>query len=147
MNLKELKIGNCFDANGEIFLCLSQGSFPEIDIPEEIRIVMSKVNKWKLVHATLLNRKDNQPFSHCWIEGDEIFVFDFTSGIHPSDMASYRNEYYAMQKIPIKDYPEDWKNIEDQAYLFKYSRKDVRRVIARLGDNMSWGPWDFEVTR
>ena len=142
------KIGDCFEENGKAFLFrLSQGKLPEDELPDEIKTVMSKIKRWKLVHANLIYQKDNKPFSHCWVEGDNLFAFDLTSGAHPSMLANYRDEFYNISRIPASKYPKDWKGLEDQTYLFKYDVKDVKAVLAKLGENMHWGPWDFECVR
>ena len=139
--MKATKLADCFEENGRTFLNLTQGKLPEVKLTVEIKTAISKVKVWKLVHANMLYKKDNQPFSHCWIEGDDFFTFDFTTGAHPDLLATYKEDYYKLGKIPYEDFKEDWKGLEDQAHLFKYNIKDAIAVFKR---NMSWGPWDFK---
>ena len=143
--MNKTKLGDCFEANCRAFLFrIAQGKLPEADLSVEVRAVISKIKVWKLVHANLLYKENNKPFSHCWIEGDNFFTFDFTPGAHLSMIVNYREDFYTISKIPDEEFLEDWAGIEDRAHLFKYSFKDAAEILSALGDDMDWGPWDFE---
>ena len=143
--MNKTKLSDCFEANCRAFLFrLAQGKLPELDLTVEVRALILKIKVWKLVHANLLCKENNKPFSHCWIEGDNYFTFDFTPGTHPSMVVNYREDFYAMSKIPDEEFLEDWKEAEDRAHLFRYSFKDAAEILSASGDNMHYGPWDFE---
>ena len=143
--MREDKLGDCFEANCRAFLFrLAQGKLPEMDLTVEVRAVIAKIKVWKLVHANLLYKEDNKPFSHCWIEGDNFFAFDFTPGAHPSMIVNYREDFYSMSKIPDEEFLSDWSGIEEKSHLFRYSFKDAAEILSAQGDNIDWGPWDFD---
>ena len=87
--MNETKLGDCFEANCRAFLFrIAQGKLPELDLSVEVRAVISKIKVWKLVHANLIHKETNKPFSHCWIEGDNFFVFDFSLNHFPNFFSS-----------------------------------------------------------
>ena len=143
--MNDIKLSDCFEANCRTFLFrIAQGKLPELDLSVEVRALISKIKVWKLVHANLIHRESGKPFSHCWIEGDNFFAFDFTPGAHQSSIINYREDFYEMSRIPDEEFLEDWNGIEEKAHLFRYSFKDAAEILSAQGDNVFWGPWDFE---
>ena len=143
--MNDNKIGDCFEANCRAFLFkIAQGKLPEIDLTVEVKAIITKVKVWKLVHANILRKDDNKIFSHCWIEGDNYFTFDFTPGAHPSMIINYREDFYEISKIPDEEFIEDWHGSEEKAHLFRYTFKEAAEILSAQGDSVDWGPWDFE---
>lgn len=143
--MNDTKLGDCFEANCRAFLFkLAQGNLPDMELTVEVRAILTKIKVWKLVHANLLHKESNKPFSHCWIEGDNFFVFDFTPGAHPSMIINYREDFYEMSKIPDEEFLDDWIGSEEKAHLFRYSFKEAAEILSAQGDSIHWGPWDFD---
>ena len=143
--MNDTKLGDCFEANCRAFLFkLAQGNLPDMELTVEVRAILTKIKVWKLVHANLLHKESNKSFSHCWIEGDNFFVFDFTPGAHPSMIINYREDFYEMSKIPDEEFLDDWIGSEEKAHLFRYSFKEAAEILSAQGDNIHWGPWDFD---
>ena len=55
----------------------------------------------------------------------------------------YKAEYYWKLYIPPKEFPQEWKGIEDKYHRFEYTFDDVNKKVDELKANMHWGSWDF----
>ena len=146
------KLGDCFEANGRAFYFHIQNSeFSKIEfkdiLKEQTLNLMSTIKEWRLIHSQVLYEEDKHPFSHCWIEGDDKYVFDFTTDPPYSKVLHLKTKYYWRFFIPPLENPKEWRDIENKYQRFEYTFKDVEGKVEELKSNMYWGPWDFESER
>ena len=122
-------------------------SYPDHRTKEGLTQIMNGVKKWRLVHAHTINGGDNKPRGHCWIEGDDNLVFDFSNNPRVAKILADRKHFYDVWQIPPENHPKTWKGIENQFIIYKYTFDDVSEKVEELLSNMHWGPWDFEAIR
>ena len=174
---KEIKMptkkGDCFEANGSALrFYIASKKFPKTNIEfpdnsschttqlggdmppnwtkEGILEIIKEGEDWRLIHSQALHQLDNKPFAHCWIEcnwKNVEAVLDFTSNNFFYQVVSYKIEYYNKLGIPLSDYPDEWKGIEDKYHHFEYTIEDMDKKLEELKGNMHWGAWDFKEER
>lgn len=106
--------GDCFEVHGRFM------SIGISDYRDDINVI--QLPGMMLAHGVAINEADNLPFSHCWIELDNL-VFDFSND---RDLKINKSTYYTKGKI-------------DPKTVILYTAEQVMDKILKTHN---WGPWD-----
>ena len=116
--MKEL--GDCFDKHGRMFLFENLGE------------------DWQIVHAIVINARDNAPMNHCWLEKTELVEFPGGNKHPMTNCVDKSNGNDAEMPSGLYYYAGKVQEV------VKYDLEQYRELV---NEHATWGPWEIDCGR